>query len=32
MKTYLVSAAVALVAVAFAVRVPHVKAIVFGAL
>lgn len=31
MKTYLVSAAVALVAVAIAVRVPQVKAIVFGA-
>ena len=31
MKTYLVSTAVALVAVAIAVRVPQVKAIVFGA-
>jgi len=31
MKTYLISAAIALVAVAIAVRVPQVKAVVFGA-
>jgi hypothetical protein len=31
MKTYLISAAIALAAVAIAVRVPQVKALVFGA-
>lgn len=31
MKTYLVSAAVALIAVAIASRVPQLKAVVFGA-